>query len=87
MTAAKCGTKLGSQGLNPILALFSLHRVLAKGTTMTKTLDVITEAIKAPKNPFRQAADRPDKPHKHRYERRRVKQYIQLGDWAGEARP
>ena len=72
-----------------IMALFSLCRVLAKGNiTMTKTLDVITDAIRAPKNPFRQAADRPDKPQKHRYERRKIKQYIQLGgDWAEQARP
>lgn len=51
---------------------------------MTKTMDVISEAIRSPKNPFRQTADRPDKPHKHRYERRKVKQYIHLGDWTTE---
>lgn len=48
---------------------------------MTKTLDVLTEAIRNTKHPFPQVADRPDKPHKHRYERRKVKQFIQLGDW------
>jgi len=55
---------------------------------MTKTLDVISEAIRNPKHPFPQVADRPDKPQKHRYERRKVKQYIQLGDWgATQERP
>ena len=48
---------------------------------MTKTLDIITEVIRDPKHPFRQVADRPDKPHKNRYERRKVKQFIQQGDW------
>ncbi len=51
---------------------------------MTKSLDVISEVIRTPKNPFRQTADRPDKPQKHRYERRKVKQYILAGDWTGE---
>ncbi len=54
---------------------------------MTKSLETITEAIHNPKHPFPQVADRPDKQHKNRYERRKVKQYIQLGgDWAPEAR-
>jgi hypothetical protein len=54
---------------------------------MTKTLDVITEVIRNPKHPFRQVANRPDKPHKNRYERRKIKQYIQLGDWTNEVEP
>jgi hypothetical protein len=53
---------------------------------MTKSLETITDAIRNPKHPFPQVADRPDKPHKNRYERRKVKQYIQLGDWAAEER-
>lgn len=51
---------------------------------MTKSLDVITDVIRTNKNSFRQLADRPDKPQKHRYERRKIKQYIQAGDWTGE---
>ena len=54
---------------------------------MMKSLDVISEVIRTPKNPFRQPADRPGKPLKHSYERRKVKQYIQAGDWADEAKP
>ncbi len=53
---------------------------------MIKTLDVIADAIRNTKHPFRQVDDRPDKPKKHRYERRKVKEYIRLGDWASEAR-
>jgi hypothetical protein len=51
---------------------------------MRKSLDTITDVIRNPKHPFPQVADRPDKPHKNRYERRKVKQYIQLGDWVAE---
>ena len=49
--------------------------------TMTKTLDLITEIIRNPKHPFRKADDRPVKAQKHRYERRKIKEFIRLGDW------
>lgn len=51
---------------------------------MMKAMDVISDVIRTAKNPFRQLANRPDKPQKHRYERRKVKQYIHVGDWTGE---
>lgn len=55
---------------------------------MTKSLDVINDVIRThAKNPFRQMGDRPDKATKHRYERRKVKQYIQSSDWTNELRP
>jgi hypothetical protein len=37
------------------------------------------------KHPFRQTADRPDKQQKNRYERRKVKHLLHLGDWADQA--
>ena len=49
---------------------------------MSKTIDAITEIIRNPKPPFRKADDRPAKAQKHRYERRKIKEYIKLGDWA-----
>jgi len=55
---------------------------------MAKSLEIIADAIRDPKHPFPQVADRPAKAQKHRYERRKVKQYIHLGDigqWAMEA--
>ncbi len=55
-----------------------------KGKHMTRALDVITEIIRNPKHPFRKADDRPVKAQKHRYERRKIKEYIRLGDWAEE---
>jgi len=51
---------------------------------MKKTLDAITEVIRNPKHPFPQVADRADKAHKNRYERRKIKQYMQLSDWTEE---
>jgi hypothetical protein len=51
---------------------------------MTKTLDVIKDVIRNPKHPFRQLANRPDKPHKNRYERRKIRQFLHQGDWVAE---
>ena len=53
---------------------------------MTKSLEVITEAIRNPKHPFRKVDNQPKKPLKHRYERRKIREYLHLGDWiSGEA--
>ena len=48
---------------------------------MTKSLEVISEAVQNPKPPFRKIDNRPKKPQKHRYERRKIKEYLHLGDW------
>ncbi len=67
---------------------FSLSRAASqKGQilTMSKSLEAITEAIQNSKHPFRQLDDRPQKAHKNRYERRKVKEYIKLGDWEPQA--
>jgi hypothetical protein len=54
---------------------------LCKGNhAMTKSLEVISEAIRNPKHPFRKVDNQPKKPLKHRYERRKIKGYLQLGD-------
>ena len=55
-----------------------------KGNDMTRTLDIITEIIRNPKHPFRKVDDRPVKAQKHRYERRKIKEFIKLGDWGSE---
>ena len=53
---------------------------------MTKSLEVISEAIRNPKHPFRKVDNQPKKPLKHRYERRKIREYLHLGDWvSGEA--
>ena len=48
---------------------------------MTKSLEVISEAIRNPKHPFRKVDNQPKKPLKHRYERRKIKGYLHLEDW------
>ena len=48
---------------------------------MSKPLDLIVDSIHNSKHPFRQVESRPAKPQKSRYERRKVKEYIRLGDW------
>ena len=51
---------------------------------MTKTLDVIDETVRNPKHPFRKTDNQPKKALKHRYERRKIREYLHLGDWLAE---
>lgn len=51
---------------------------------MSKTFEMINEAVRNPKHPFRKADSRPSKAQKSRYERRKIKEYLQLGDWMNE---
>lgn len=51
---------------------------------MTKTLDLISETLRNTKHPFRKVEDTPAKPKKNRYERRKIREYIKLGDWVGD---
>lgn len=52
---------------------------------MIKTLEVISEAIRDPKHPFRKADNQPKKSLKHRYERRKIREYLHLADWQEQA--
>jgi len=47
-------------------------------------MEVISEAIRDPKHPFRKLEHQPKKALKNRYERRKVKEYLHLGDWQEE---
>ena len=51
---------------------------------MTKTLEAISEAIRSTKPPFRKIDNQPKKPLKHRYERRKIKEFLHLSDWQAE---
>ena len=51
---------------------------------MTRTIEVISEAVKNPKYPFRKTENQPKKAMKHRYERRKIKEFLHLGDWLTE---
>ena len=52
---------------------------------MTKSADLISDTIRNTKHPFRQVDDRPDKQRKHRYERRKVREIIRMGDWSEQS--
>lgn len=71
--------------LDDTAGLFPQSGCAMKGISMTKTIDLIAETIRNPKHPFRQVEDRPAKPQKNRYERRKIKEYIRLGDWTSQA--
>lgn len=49
-------------------------------TDMMKSNDSISEVVRA-KHPFRQTDSRPAKPLKNRYERRKVREFLRIGDW------
>jgi hypothetical protein len=52
---------------------------------MTKTFNLIQDTIRNSKHPFRQLDSRPAKAQKNRYERRKIREVLRLGDWVGEA--
>lgn len=54
-----------------------------KELSMTKTWNLIQETVTNPKHPFRQTESRPPK-KKNRYERRKIREFLRLGDWAAE---
>ncbi len=58
-----------------------LNSNIESNQAMTKSLEVISEAIRNPKHPFRKVDNQPKKPLKHRYERRKIREYLHLGEW------
>ena len=70
------------QGASAGLAILNVNCIPTRA--MIKTLEVITEAIRDPNHPFRKADNQPKKPLKHRYERRKIKEYLHLADWQAE---
>jgi hypothetical protein len=48
---------------------------------MMKTLEMVGEAVRNPKHPFHKTQHQPKKALKHRYERRKIREYLHLGDW------
>ena len=51
---------------------------------MMKTLEVMGEAIRTQKHPFRKTQHHSKKPLKNRHERRKIKEFLNLGGWASE---
>lgn len=72
-------------GVNPIEVrpgrLTALNKLQTVIESMTKTLESITEAIRDPKHPFRKVDHQPKKAMKHRYERRKIKEFLHLTEW------
>jgi hypothetical protein len=55
-----------------------------KHAMIKSTFQFMNEAIKNPKHPFRKTDSQPRKAQKNRYERRKVKEFLHLGDWSQE---
>ena len=51
---------------------------------MNKATDLLSEVLRDTKHPFRAVSDRPRKSQKHRYERRKVKEYLHPDEWLTE---
>ncbi len=66
-------------------ALLLLAQNARKATVMMKTFEAMSEAVRNPRPLFRKAENQPKKPQRHRYERRKIKAYLQLADWQMEA--
>jgi hypothetical protein len=47
-------------------------------------LESISETVRNTKHPFRKTEHHPKKAMKNRYERRKIKEYLHLGDWLAE---
>jgi hypothetical protein len=50
-----------------------------------KTADTMVDSVRTHKNPFRLADSRSSKVQQSRYERRKVRAFLRLGDWLAEA--
>jgi hypothetical protein len=49
--------------------------------SMTKTCETMTDTLRDPKAQFRKADHLPRKTQRHRYERRKTKEFLHLVDW------
>ncbi len=50
-----------------------------------KSPDMLVELVRIQKNAFRLADQRITKMNQNRYERRKVREFLRLGDWAADA--
>lgn len=58
---------------------------MEKGTSiMTRTVENVSEVVKNQKHPFRKTDSHPKKTLKNRYERRKIKEFINLTDWLAD---
>jgi hypothetical protein len=66
------------------VAWITLHHEVERKLVMMKSLEVITEAVRNPKHPFRKTEHQPKKALKNRYERRKIKGFLHMADWLAE---
>ncbi len=50
-----------------------------------KTADMMVDLVRTNKHPFRIADQRASKVQQSRYERRKIREFLRLGEWVGEA--
>jgi len=50
-----------------------------------KTADMMVDLVRTSKHPLRVAEQRPSKVQQSRYERRKIREYLRLGDWVADA--
>jgi len=48
---------------------------------MTKSFELIGEAVRNPKHAFHKVESQPKKSQRHRYERRKIRAYLHMADW------
>ena len=63
--------------------VYACHKV-ERDQAMMKTLEVIGEAVRNPKHPFRKTEHHPKKALKNRYERRKIREFLHMADWLAE---
>ncbi len=51
---------------------------------MIRTLETVSEVVKNQKHPFRKTDSHPKKSLKNRYERRKIKEFLNLTDWMSD---
>ncbi|MCC7377628.1 MAG: hypothetical protein IT581_23405 [Verrucomicrobiales bacterium] len=51
---------------------------------MAKSHQQIAEVVQSHRYHLKNVDSRPQKAHKHRYERRKIREFIRLSDWAGD---
>ena len=51
---------------------------------MTKTIETLDEVVRNPKHPFRKSQHHSKKSLNNRHERRKIREYLHLGDWLAE---
>ncbi len=50
-----------------------------------KTADMMVDLVRTQKHPFRMADMRITKMQQNRYERRKIREFLRLGDWVADA--